>query len=358
MNGSIGKQFLKSYFERTDGTFVQYLEQKIKEASEISPIPAQMLKRLSETARKGKKIRGALTTLGYQMSGGQDQEAIDQVSFVPELFHVGGLVHDDIMDQDNVRRGLPSLHVQFADLGRRLNIKTDLEHYGESLAIDIADAVFYLSWEILLNSAFDDTRVREAGKIYASYVIRCAYGQALDVTNIGILNFTESDVIKVLQYKTAEYTGVMPLLTGSVLAGEISEERKKAIIEYGTAFGWAFQIQDDILGIYGSEEELGKPIGSDIEEGKNTLLMLHLSQKGNSEQKAFLREVLGKRGISVPEIETMRSVLKESGSFQYVYDLGWSYVERAKKAIPAITSDSTYRDILESLAVFMMERAL
>jgi len=357
VDGSIGKQFLKDYFKRTDESFGVFFDAKIREANSISNIPAELLRRFAVTARKGKKIRGALLTLGYQMSGGTNNEAIDTASFIPELFHTAGLVHDDIMDQDNVRRGLPSLHYQYADMGKTLNISTDLMHYGESMAMDIADAVFFLSWDVLLNLPFDDNLIRKTGLIYSQYVTRCAYGQALDVTNIEIDGATEEDILKVHKYKTAEYTGVMPLLMGSALAGDIDDTRKQAIIEYGTAFGWAFQIQDDILGIYADEQELGKPLGSDIEEGKNTLLTLHLSKHGTSEQKAFLKEVLGKENISAENVEKMREVLKDAGSFKYVYDLGLMYVENAKQAIPAVTSDKTYQDILESMAVFMMERA-
>ncbi len=273
-----------------------------------------------------------------------------------ELFHAGVLVHDDFMDRDELRRGLPTIHEQFKKIGESINVRSDSLHYGNSMEVNVGDAAHYLSWEKLLKSNFPPDRLVTTGKIYADYIVRVVHGQVLDITTTSIKSITEKDILKVLRHKAAEYTGVLPLLAGAALAGEKDEPKLQAMKDYGVAFGWAFQIQDDILNIYGNEDDSGKPVGSDIREGKNTLLMLHLSQHGNREQRAFQRKVLGNKNITKADVLKMRQILKEAGSYDYVVNLGWKYVEEGKKQIPLITGDKKLQAILESLIIYMMER--
>lgn len=356
MNGDVGKLYLRDYLQKSDPLFEEYLQKKIDEAGKISKIPAELLKRFLETARRGKKIRGALTVLGYEACGGKDKETILDASLSIELLHAGLLVHDDFMDEDKLRRGLPSLHEQFSEFGFKVKVKSDSYHYGETMAVIAGDIAFYLSWEKLLESEFSPDRLVRAGKIYTKHVVRTAFGQGMDLTNTPLTGLNEKHLLSVLRLKTAEYTGVLPLLLGAVLAGETNGRRLKAIENYGLSFGWAFQIQDDILGMFGDEEKVGKPVGSDLREGKNTLLMLHLSQRGTREQRAFQRKVLGNKNITKDDVLKMRQILKDAGSYDYVVNLGWKYVEEGKNQIPLITADRRLREILESLIIYMMER--
>ena len=356
MTGEVGKKDRAEYLAKSDPLFEEYLQKKIDEAQKISKIPAELLKRFLETARRGKKIRGALTVLGYEAAGGKDHQAILDASLSIELLHAGLLVHDDFMDEDKLRRGLPSLHEQFSKFGADEKVKADHQHYGEAIAVNAGDIAFYLSWETLLRSLFPTNRIVEAGKIYAKYVVRTGYGQGMDLTNTPLTGLNETHLLSVLRLKSAEYTGVLPLMLGAALAGEADKKRLKAIESFGLAFGWAFQIQDDILGMFGDEEKVGKPVGSDLREGKNTLLMLHLSQHGDREQREFQRKVLGNKNITKDDVLKMRQVLKDVGSYDYVVNLGWKYVEEGKKQILLITADKKLREILESLIVYMMER--
>ncbi len=356
MTGELGKKYLADYLAKSEPLFEEYLEKKIAEAGKISKIPTELLKRFLATARRGKKIRGALTVLGYEAAGGKNEEAILDASLAIELFHAGILVHDDFMDEDYLRRGLPTLHKQFEEVGRAIKVNTSPLHYGEAMAVNVGDAAYYLSWEKLMNSKFPSELIVAAGKLFADYIIRVVHGQVLDITNTTIKSMTEEDILKVLRYKAAEYTGVLPMLTGATLGGLVDKDKFAAIKEYGLAFGWAFQIQDDLLGIFGDEEEFGKPVGSDLREGKNTLLMLHLSQHGNLDQRRFQRKVLGNKKITKDDVLKMRQILKAAGSYQYVVDLGWKYVAEGKTQIPLITSDKKLQEILELLIVYMMER--
>lgn len=356
MSTNIGKQYIKDYAQNTETLFRDFLISKIDEALEISKIPGELVKRFTEMAVRGKRIRGALMTLGYELAGGTDTSAIHGASIAIELFHAGVLVHDDVMDEDDTRRGVESMHSQFAHIGKIMNLNTAPEHYGESMAINIGDAAFYLSWEQLLQSDFDPKYILAAGKVYTQYVTRVVYGQVLDITNVAMSTLTEADILKVYKYKTAEYTGVLPLLMGAALAGNTDEKVLDAIKEYGMAFGWAFQIQDDVLGMYADEEKLGKPVGSDIREGKNTLLMLYIAQHGTKEHIETMQSLLGKRDISHEEIVVMQKLIKETGAYDHVVELGNTYVEQGKKHIPHITKNKNHQDILAELIEYMMER--
>lgn len=362
ITGEIGKKYLKDYAEETDPLVIKLFADKTEKARKIGTIPAHVISAFRDTVRHGKKIRGALMRLGYEMSGGTDNAAILDASLCLELFHAGVLVHDDIMDRDDMRRGLPSMHRQYERYGKELGIRMDAEHYGISQAINLADAAYYLSWEILMDLPIDAERKIQAGKIYADYVLRVVDGQILDVTVLTQRELiTQEYILNILKYKTAEYTGVMPLLMGAALAG-VSEktdpERIEAIKKYGLAFGWAFQIQDDILGIYSEEEEIGKIVGSDLKEGKNTLLTLYVMEHGTNEHKIAQQRILGNQEITREDVETMRRVFKESGAYDYVMNLGWKYVEEGRKEITTITSNKKAQQVLESMIVYMMERAL
>lgn len=356
MSGNLGKQYLVDYSQKTNPLLLAYLEKKVDEAGEISKVPAELLKRFLAIAEKGKRLRGGLVKLGYQACGGKDEEEILSMSWFVELFHAGLLVQDDVMDQDHLRRGVRTIHKQFEDIGKAIKIDFP-RHYGESMAMCSGDIAFYLSWEKLIESKFPMEILMKAAKIYIKYALGVVHGQVLDITNVAIKSLSERDILKVFRYKTAEYTGVMPLLLGATLAGEKNEKRLKAFKEYGLALGWSFQIQDDILGLYGEEEKLGKPIGSDLKEGKMTLLMLHLLKHGNARQKAFQKKILGKRKISKEEVEKMRKIVKESGSYDYVVKMSRKYVQQGKKQVPLLTKDKKLQAIFEDLLDYIIERA-
>lgn len=351
-----GFHYLKSYSHASKDSFDLFLEAEFDRVKEISKVPAEALRRFHQTAREGKRLRGGLVTLGYELGGHSFNDAIISASHSIELLHAGLLVHDDIMDRDDLRRGLPSIHVQAAEIAESLHLRIDPEHYGISVAMSIGNAAFYLSWRTLMESDFSDTAKVAAAKIYAQYTPNVAYGQILDLTTEGLMTLKEQDILNVYLHKTADYTGVLPLLIGAALA-EISDEKVlKALEEYGRAFGWAFQIQDDVLGMFGKEEETGKPVISDLREGKNTLFMLYLSKHGTRPQIEFMKNTLGNPDVTQQDAEKMRQMLQECGAYQYVVDLGWEYVSKAQVQIPVITSNQEHAWILSDLVEYMMER--
>ena len=356
MDGKLGKKYLDNYGKKVKPLLNSYLDSKIRETTKINKYLAALLKHIKKLSLRGKRIRGALTTLGYEAAGGINHKEILKTSLFIELFHTGILIHDDFMDNDDFRRGVETIHKHFEFIGKKLSIKSSPSHFGNSMAINAGDIAHFLSFDILSNSNFPPQYVIEALNLYSKFITRVVYGQTIDITNISIKRKSKKDILSVLRYKTAEYTGSLPLLTGAILAGLTDQKRLKNYHNFGLAFGWAFQIQDDILGIYGKEEKLGKPVGSDLTEGKNTLLQLYLSRYGTQEQKAFQDKVLGNENIAKKDLLKMQKVLKDSGAYERVVNLGWKYVEMGKSLIPEITKDKKLQKTLESLLIYMMER--
>jgi geranylgeranyl diphosphate synthase type I len=356
MNGQKGKAALKNYIENVKPIIYSYLTTEVERAAEVGEIQKQLMESFRAMAAEGKGIRGLLITLAYKACGGTDMDEITKTSIFYELFHAGILVHDDFMDRDPLRRGLTTVHEEFKKVGEKIGVRIPSDHYGNTMAVNLGDAAFYQSWKVLISSNFPAERVVEAGKLYSDFIVRLALGQTMDLTITGMDDISEDDALKVLLYKSVEYTTVVPLLIGATFAGEKNTARIEALKDYAKCFGWAFQIQDDILGAFGKQEEFGKPVGSDFREGKNTLLILHLRKRGTEEQKNFLKTALGNKNLSQEDSEKLKQMLIDAGSKKYVEDLGWKYVEEGKTYISQITSDPEIAEILESLIVYMMER--
>lgn len=356
MDGNKGKAYLIAYSLAVKPILDNFLQKEIELKSDIGPIGTGLLESYKDMVSLGKGLRGALLELSYRLCGGSDLEEIRRVSTFVELYHSAILIHDDFMDRDPFRRGVETIHKKYSHIGEQMGVPISSDHYGNSLAVCIGDTGLYLCWKMLLSGKFPAENILKAGMIFSDFGARLGLGQALDMSITGIKEIEEQDVLKVIWIKSGEYTTYLPMVLGAALAGNMDELRLKAIIDYSRCLGWAFHIQDDILGLYAEETELGKPVGSDLREGKNTLLQGYLRKHGNASQLEFQKNILGKQNITVDEVTTMKDMLKEVGAYQHVLNMGWKYVEEGIAYTKQITSDKELQEILESLLYFMMER--
>ncbi len=341
------KSFLKNYSRQAELFLDKFFDQSKKTGAKIDSRLVEILEIFQNYCSGGKKLRGALTVLGYQLAGGKDFKAVLPVSCGIELLHNFLLIHDDIFDKDETRRGKPTVHQIFS--------KGKDEHYGLSMATITGDAGVFLGYQLIMSSSFPKQRMIKALSKLNDYLLKTAYGEILDIDFDFKKEISWDDVLKVRTYKTAYYTIVMPLTVGAVLAGA-KDKTLKAIENYGVPVGIAFQLADDILGIFGKSKNTGKSSQSDIREGKKTLLFMKALELAKDEERRFLLKWYGSDGLDKEKIERIREAIKNSGSLDYSRELAREMSEKGKKYIPQITKDSGFRETLSSLADFIVYR--
>lgn len=331
--------YLHPYVSSSQAFLKKFFARKKKEAEKIDPEIKRALEIFESYASGGKKIRGALTVLGYQMAGGGDLEAVLPVSCGIELLHNFLLIHDDIIDKDALRRGKPTVHKQV----------------GDSKAIIVGDIGSFLGYELILSANFPREILVEAFSKLNDFVLKTGYGQMLDIDYDQKKDISWEDIYNVRLYKTAYYTFVMPLSVGATLA-KADSPTQKAIETYGVNVGIAFQIADDILGIFGDPKVTGKSNNSDIKEGKKTFLYAKALELAGPADKKFLIKRYGTENLKVNEIEKIRSIFESSGSLEYSKKLALELAANGKRVIKEVTADSKYQAILTELADFVVSR--
>jgi geranylgeranyl diphosphate synthase, type I len=335
-------------------------------AEKINSMLLPLIDASIEACKGGKRIRGALVKLGYELAqpvilsgseGSQDpagdssalpqndKREVLKASAAYEIFQTAILAHDDIIDKSELRRARPTI---FKKLGG--------DHYATSQTICLGDIGFFQAIEIISGTNFNEKAKNEAIKSFSQTMTETALGQMLDI-EIPSKNLPrkEKDALTIFHLKTARYTITGPLLLGAIL-GEGKPELLEKIKEFGDNLGIAFQIQDDILGVFGTEKELGKSVSSDIEEGKQTLLITKALEVASPQQKQILTDLYGKPEAIFKEVEEIRKIFKDTGALDYSRSLALEYVDKAKKVISELTSNPGLEKILNQMAVFLVER--
>jgi geranylgeranyl diphosphate synthase, type I len=268
-------------------------------------------------SRGGKRIRGTLVMVGYEMTGGQDRAMILQAARAIEMLHTYMLIVDDIQDRSRVRRGQPTAHEQLAAYHRRHHLKGDAAHTGISLAMNAALAGAHAAGVIMANLNAEPQLRLNALSITNRTMGITVHGQTYDIMNELVTSPRPEDVEQVLEWKTALYSFINPLHVGMVLAGA-GCEHTNAITPYGRHAGRAFQLADDALGIFGNEKEVGKQPIDDIREGKRTLLVLYaLEHAATPADRAFLEQSLGDPRLGQTAFKQCKKIIEASGALEY-----------------------------------------
>lgn len=266
--------------------------------------------------RGGKRIRGALVMLAYEMSGGTDEATITRAVRAIEMMHAYILIIDDIQDRSAIRRDGPTAHKLLEEYHRSRELAGDSEHFGLSIALNSALWGAHRSNVILSELDIDPNTIAEVISIVNQTMEITAYGQTSDIINEVVAEVTEADVEQVLRWKTGMYTFLNPLQVGMVLAGA-EEEKVNLISQYAHHAGFLFQITDDILGTFSSELDSGKSPIDDMREGKRTFLTVYALNNAESTAKDFLIQNLGNSDITPAQFERFKEILIECGALDY-----------------------------------------
>ena len=273
-------EFVRKYKHQIDRGIKEELEKRLAEVKDISPQLVSVVLAMSELAAGGKRMRGLLTILGYELAGGKDEKEIVKAAVVMELFHLGLLIQDDVMDRDELRRGVKTIHVRYPDL-----------HLGEAVANCVGDLTFGWGMEIISKLNIQSSKVVAAMSVWGKYFARVGYGQILDVMKVA----DQTTLLNILALKSGEYSCVLPLLMGATLGGAQAELLTK-LTGYGMELGWVFQLRDDWLADFGESQKTGKPVGNDRREGKKTLATMYGREKLEEEIVRHTKRARGEAG--------------------------------------------------------------
>lgn len=309
----------------------------IAQASKQDELVASALEQAKKIALSGgKRIRGALLCQAYFGVGGKEKKKILKVAAAIELVHLFLLIHDDIIDRGDLRHGQKTLHKIFGKKNGKNISDEDARHFGQSVAMIVGDMLYAIANKIILESGFASKELALALSQLQKIVAMTIIGQSQDIAIEHKGKASEKEVLAMYENKTARYTFEGPLYLGAILAG--CEDRKtfQAMSCYAVPVGIAFQIQDDMLGVFGSEKKIGKSVASDIEEGKLSLMVVKARGDSGVQQRKQLDAILGKKKLTVKEIKAFQNILTETGSLQYAQDLATQYFSEAKKEIEKI----------------------
>jgi geranylgeranyl diphosphate synthase type I len=287
--------------------------------------------------RGGKRIRPTMTFLASECVGGRREDALGAAAAV-ELLHNMTLVHDDIEDESELRRGKPCIHIT----------------YGVPTAINVGDAMLIKVFEIANQSSLPLSRCHRLISQVANRAYAITWGQAYEFSMRDRKEVREEDVIQLLRHKTGALTGLST--EAGAIAGGGTEEQIKLLGDFGETVGVGFQIIDDVLNVSGDVKKYGKEIGGDIREGKKTVLVAHLLRTAStSDRKAFTR-LLGKKGITKAETRKAIKLYEAYGSIDYAKARADAYLHSALDTLAKLPA-SEPRNRLSSIAVFLVSRS-
>lgn len=279
-------------------------------------------------SRGGKRIRGSLVMVAYEMCGGRETDMILQAARAVEMIHAYLLIMDDIQDRSLTRRGGPTVPVMLAGHHKRNHLAGDSAHFGIAMSLNAMGIGNHTAQDILSRLEVSDRQKLKVLSILNRSIVTTAHGQTNDIMNEVVAQVSEADIEKVLEWKTAHYTFINPLHIGMVLAGQ-NDASLSAINAYALHAGKAFQITDDILGTFGSEFESGKSPMDDTKEGKRTVLSTYALEHATNGNKNFLLQMLGNSNITPAEFERCKTIFEESGALEYAQQRAADHVEQA-----------------------------
>lgn len=279
----------------------------------------------------GKRLRPALLLLSARYAGYRGESAV-RLAAVVELIHSATLIHDDVIDSADTRRGRPSAN----------------SRWGNHRSVLAGDWLYMLAFQIAL-----EQRNFRTLDVLIELTKKMVEGELIQLAKLGKLDVTEDDALQLATCKTAcLFSGCARL--GGILGG-ISDTEEKALAEYGRCAGLAFQLVDDLLDFTASAEQLGKPVLSDLKEGKVTLPLIYAIQNGHREARELVQRVLAEKEFQSVRPEAIVALVRDSGALERVRLLALDYADRAKTSIDGRV-DSEFARALLTLPDFILER--
>ena len=342
------KKQLDELRERINQKLEDYFEFKLDECN--NEIIYDIIVKLRQfTMNGGKRIRPILMIMGYKLFAGIDEKIIN-ASISIEMAQSFLLIHDDIMDQSDMRRGKPSFHKAVEN---SLN-REGMARIAENIAISGGDLIDTFSHEALLRSGFSIENLIDADFEFSKIIEDTGKGQILDIYSALEEVYSEERLLKLHFLKTARYTIQGPLLMGALLSG--NKKYLDQIREFGKNAGIAFQLYDDLLGLFGEQEKTGKSIKSDVNEGKKTLLMIKAYENSDEQTRKFIDQCLNNGDINDSDFEKLRRIVQDTGSLEYTKKKIDEYNNLARSSLSKIEGNRDVIEMLDFLLEYLIKR--
>jgi geranylgeranyl diphosphate synthase type I len=329
-----------------------HLSRQEQRLDEVGSGVAVLLDGIRELLAGGKRLRPAFCYWAWRGAGGADGPEIVAAATGLEFFQAAALLHDDVMDGSDTRRGRPAMHRHMAGLHAGLQWSGDSERFGEAAAILAGDLCLTWSDELLATSGLGAGSLAAGRDVFDTMRTQLMGGQYLDVLEQATADTQGgadvSRALQVLRYKSAKYTVEHPLLLGAALAGA-GPELAAGLSAYGLPLGEAFQLRDDVLGVYGDPEVTGKPAGDDLREGKRTVLVAQVGLLGTPAQQALVDGHLGVADLDEQAVTEVRQAITDSGALAAVEAMIEDRAAQARSALAGLRLAEPADDVLAGL---------
>ncbi|MBQ1084361.1 polyprenyl synthetase family protein [Nocardiopsis sp. B62] len=324
---------------------------------EIGEELAPAMDSLEVMVSAGKRLRPTFAYWGWRGAGGTaGDERMVRAAASLEFLQACALVHDDVIDNSDTRRGRPATHKRMAGLHADHGWNGDSEGFGEGAAILIGDLCLAWSDEMYQGSGFSPDTLQAGRPPFDAMRTEVMAGQYLDTLEQVRGTATREAALRVMRYKSAKYTVERPLHLGAALAGR-HEELAGVYTDYGIPLGIAFQLRDDVLGVFGDPGTTGKPAGDDLREGKRTLVVAEtLARSGAADAERF-RSLLGAPDLAVEAVDWMCALIESSGALAACESMVSEYADQALAALESPELDSSARGPLGDLVVAATRRS-
>jgi len=346
--------------DRVSAELSLFLDGQARTLGRVSPDLGAVVQALRDFLDGGKRMRPAFCYWGWRAGDGAeaDEPAALHASAALELLQASALIHDDYMDGSDTRRGAPAIHRRFESLHRDGGWEGPPERFGAAAAILLGDITLTWCDEMFTGCGLPAGRIASARPVFDLMRSEVMAGQYLDVLAQakGLSVSTPEEILArartVLRYKSAKYTVERPLQLGAALAtGSVDGPLAEALSDYGLPIGEAFQLRDDILGVFGDPAATGKPAGDDLREGKQTVLIALAAARADRAQTEALRAGVGDPELDEAGVDRLRQIITETGALGLVEEEITELAERAHKALGSAPVAAQSREVLEELAV-------
>ncbi len=344
------------YTHQIDKYISDYLEKKAVQANGLSPYYQELWRDIARLIKSGgKRLRPRITLLSYSILGGKDPQAILPAAAAVELLHLGMLIHDDIIDRDTLRYGVDNIvgsyYKNYASL---VGSEADRLHYSQSMALLAGDLMISESYQMLLGAKVDAAKLIEVQKLFGQSIFEVIGGELLDTEAV----FRGSEAVTAEQialYKTASYTFILPMLIGAKLA-DVTAANQLFVRTLAHNLGIAYQLKDDIIGVFGDQATTGKTNLGDIREGKRTFLVEQFYILSSEKERAAFNRYFGNKKLKGQELSVVREMLMSSAALEKTEHAINDYINNARAALSHLKVDPIYLDEIESLIDIVINR--